>query len=130
MAQNIQIEKIVKPIKIILINIPFQDFESIKSQLRDFQDELSILYHETEGNIDITAKGINKYTTLKQLIGETSYVAFGNDINDYEMLQHATSSFYVSSQSATLSFENATIVQPHSKALIDSIRTLELESNK
>ncbi|WP_439328244.1 HAD-IIB family hydrolase [Lonepinella sp. BR2357] len=62
-------------------------------------ENISFHIHKKECFFDITPKGNNKYHTLKQLIGEQDYVAFGNDFNDFLMLQHAKTSVYLGEKS-------------------------------
>ncbi|AQL55977.1 HAD-IIB family hydrolase [Abyssicoccus albus] len=96
LAHNIGMDEIRKPIKIILIGIAEEYYEKISNLIKASGDGLSINFHDAERNIDITSTGINKYTTFKRLFGETEYIAFGNDINDYELLKHAQQAHYVS----------------------------------
>lgn len=51
--------------------------------------EATVLYHDLVEELVITAKGIDKYNAVKALIGEESYIAFGNDHNDITMLEYA-----------------------------------------
>lgn len=51
--------------------------------------EATVLYHDLVEELVITAKGIDKYNAVKALIGEESYIAFGNDHNDITMLAYA-----------------------------------------
>lgn len=51
--------------------------------------EATVLYHDLVEELVITAKGIDKYNAVKALIGEESYIAFGNDHNDITMLENA-----------------------------------------
>lgn len=95
LANNVAISQIDKPIKIILVDIPAERYNDILNVLSSYSNNLSINNHDHERNIDMTAKGINKYTTLRQLIGDAKYVAYGNDINDYDLLKNAHISHYV-----------------------------------
>ncbi|MCZ8466915.1 HAD-IIB family hydrolase [Streptococcus uberis] len=51
--------------------------------------EATVLYHDLVEELVITAKGIDKYNAIKALIGDESYIAFGNDHNDITMLENA-----------------------------------------
>jgi hydroxymethylpyrimidine pyrophosphatase-like HAD family hydrolase len=57
-----------------------------------------VITHTQEGNIDITAKGINKFTTLQNYFSTVEYIAFGNDNNDVELLVHAEKSYFIGSE--------------------------------
>ena len=96
LAKNVSFEDIEKPIKIILIDIPANLYDNISQRLADLGDNISVNYHHRESNIDITARNINKYTTLKKLIGNRNYIGYGNDINDYDLLMNAQKSYYIS----------------------------------
>jgi len=93
LANNVAIPAINKPIKIILVDISTEKYSSILKQLQQIK-ELSIIEHTGENSIDITALGINKYSTLQKYIAE-SYIAFGNDSNDFELLSNASRSVWV-----------------------------------
>ncbi|WP_386687701.1 HAD-IIB family hydrolase [Lonepinella sp. MS14437] len=58
-------------------------------------DNISFHIHKKEHFFDITPQGNNKYHTLKQLIGNQDYVVFGNDFNDFLMLEQAKLSVYL-----------------------------------
>jgi HAD superfamily hydrolase (TIGR01484 family) len=53
------------------------------------------LYHADVQELVFTGENINKYSTLKTLIGERAYTAFGNDANDIELLDHAQLAFQI-----------------------------------
>lgn len=61
---------------------------------------LEIVRHEEAKSIDLTAKGVNKYTTLLQYFPKEEYIAFGNDDNDVQLLRHAELSIAVGSNQA------------------------------
>jgi HAD superfamily hydrolase (TIGR01484 family) len=71
-------------LKIILFGVTKGIYQSL-----DLEDEAVALYHEDAQELVITAKHIDKYQTLTKLIGNQSYLAFGNDKNDLELLKHA-----------------------------------------
>lgn len=54
--------------------------------------------HNREVNIYITAKGINKFTTLQNYFSTVEYIAFGNDSSDVELLIHAEKSYFIGSE--------------------------------
>ncbi|KAF1303789.1 HAD-IIB family hydrolase [Candidatus Enterococcus willemsii] len=112
LAKKIPFEQIQTPIKIILLNVPQHLYSEIYQQLS--HQELAIITHNHEGNIDITAKNINKWTTLKEIIGKEEYVAFGNDSNDTQLLQNAKRSFFVGNeqQAKKLGIQNTEIISP------------------
>lgn len=98
LAQNISIEDIKPPIKIILVDIPQAIYHDLKTSMQSFSEELSLNFHDNERNIDITAQNINKYTTLIKYLGNEDYIAFGNDINDIQLLNHAAQAFFIGSE--------------------------------
>lgn len=100
LATNVKIAHIQHAIKVILLGIEEKLFEKLKQWFQAYEDVLSIHIHELDHSIDITAQNIDKYTTLKQMIGEQNYIAFGNDVNDAQLLQHAQKSFYVADPSS------------------------------
>lgn len=50
--------------------------------------------HDNEAFIDISPRNINKYLGLQKL-GINDYIAFGNDVNDRSMFEHARESICV-----------------------------------
>jgi len=72
---------------------------------RFLSDNVSVHTHRNDGFYDFTPEGNNKYKTIKELIGEEDFIAFGNDQNDFTMLQHAEVSVFVGDSS---DFEGAT----------------------
>jgi len=98
LAERVPMRTLSNIIKIILLDLSMDQVARISNQLnRD--TELVVIQHTAEGNLDLTAKGINKWSTL-QYLGIERYVAFGNDQNDFEMLTHADTSVWVASKPA------------------------------
>lgn len=124
LANKVEMEAIEEPIKIILIDIPKEIFVEIKKHISMLGSNISILYHDGEHNIDITAKGINKFSTLQKIIGNEAYIAYGNDVNDYELLQNATQSFYVSDKVEKLPFDTTEVVKSNFESLVMSLKKL------
>jgi hydroxymethylpyrimidine pyrophosphatase-like HAD family hydrolase len=60
------------------------------------EDKVSFNIYNNENIVDIINKDTNKYTALKEVVGE--YIAFGNDKNDMEMLLHSKKGYIVSEQ--------------------------------
>lgn len=97
LAKNVLITQIVQPIKIILLSIPPQTYQQIYQELQTDRT-LSLITHMHEGNLDITAQGINKFTTLQTHFSQIEYSAFGNDSNDVELLVNAKQSYFIGSK--------------------------------
>ncbi|HDD6800561.1 TPA: HAD hydrolase family protein [Staphylococcus aureus] len=69
---------------------------NILDELNKYHQELEMIHHSNEYNIDITAQNINKYTALQYIFdADVKYIAFGNDHNDIFMLQHASSGYII-----------------------------------
>lgn len=94
LAKNISIEEIRTPIKISLISTDACQFETIKMEIEAISDDLTLVIHQEENIIDITAKNVNKYTTLMKVIS-CQYCAFGNDSNDSLLLNKAKRGYFV-----------------------------------
>lgn len=71
--------------------------------------EATVLYHDLVEELVITAKGIDKYNAVKALIGEESYIAFGNDHNDIMMLNHAKQAFVIGNLIASENYQSTTV---------------------
>ncbi|EOA8863807.1 HAD hydrolase family protein [Staphylococcus aureus] len=97
LASCIDVANIDTPIKIILLNIDVAQITTIlDDELNKCHQELEMIHHSNEYNIDITAQNINKYTALQYIFdADVKYIAFGNDHNDIVMLQHASSGYII-----------------------------------
>ena len=96
LASCIDVANIDTPIKIILLNIDPAQITTILDELDKYHQELEMIHHSNEYNIDITAQNINKYTALQYIFdADVKYIAFGNDHNDIVMLQHASSGYII-----------------------------------
>lgn len=126
-AKHIDISTIETPIKVILLNIDAELMPTILQQLSSHQDNLEIIHHSDEFNIDITAKSINKYSALQYLFGsDVQYIAFGNDHNDIAMLNHAQQAFYVAPfanhQQLTQQYPNYHYIDANNEAIIQQLQ--------
>lgn len=94
--QRTKLNEIIDPIKTIFVNLDNQ----LQKELMEFvsqQTKLAVIGLSGEGTVDITATGINKFSTLDRL-GVDQYIAFGNDRNDLEMLDGAIRSIWINSK--------------------------------
>ncbi|WP_347272151.1 HAD hydrolase family protein [Staphylococcus edaphicus] len=121
LANNVSMDQIKKPIKIILIDVPEQLYTKLEKIFQKYNDCLSINYHKKDKNIDITAKDVNKFSTLKKVIGNQTYIAYGNDINDYELLKNAKKSFYVGKGLEEIDFDNIELVNNNATSVAKSL---------
>jgi len=96
LGKRVPMTALTKISKIILLGLSSDQVSRISNQFKR-NTELAVIQHTDEGNLDLTAKGINKWSTL-QYLGIKHYVAFGNDQNDLEMLTHADTSVWVASK--------------------------------
>jgi len=100
LAENIELEAIESPIKIILLNVPDVEFDALLLRLKR-NTSVSVVAHSGENSIDITARGINKFSTLRKFYTD-GYNAFGNDSNDFELLKNANKSIWVGGKNERL----------------------------
>ena len=129
LAQKLTINDITSPIKTILLNIDEKDFDEVVTYLATNAPSLSLINHSNELNIDITAKYINKFTAIEHILGKyPTYVAFGNDHNDIEMLQHAKVGYFVNNESMDVSIlknnKNIRCINANTEALCLSLDEL------
>lgn len=122
-AQKIKIDEIEIPIKTIFVNVEIRLQEKLLTMINQ-ETPLNAIGLAGERTVDITAKDINKFFTLDKL-GIENYIAFGNDRNDFEMLQSAQTSVWIESKKNLKSYsKNADIVcQPNSEAVAELIRS-------
>lgn len=126
LAANVPMEAINNCIKMILLNMKKETYRTVKDRLA--QENLEIIEHSEELNIDITAKGINKYETLKKFIGEQDYICFGNDHNDIELMRHAKYSVCVGNHSSVSLLADKTL-SANERFITEEIHRLLLEGN-
>lgn len=129
LAQKLTINEITSPIKTILLNIDEKDFDEVVTYIATNAPSLSLINHSNELNIDITAKYINKFTAIEHILGKyPTYVAFGNDHNDIEMLQHAKVGYFVNNESMDASIlknnKNIRCIYANTEALCVSLDEL------
>ncbi|HAR6155838.1 TPA: HAD-IIB family hydrolase [Staphylococcus pseudintermedius] len=125
LAKNVKMVEIEEPIKIILVDLSRNLFDSIKNYFIEAQFNINILYHVDEMNIDITAKGIDKFSTLQKIIKQEPYIAYGNDVNDYALLKNANISYFVSPKNVELPFNATAIIGNNSSEVIKSIKNIK-----
>ncbi|CAM4207090.1 hydrolase [Streptococcus penaeicida] len=90
--------------KIILFNV-----EAEEAQLLESMPDSTVLYHQAEKELVITAKDINKYSALQALIGQEDYYAFGNDHNDIMMLNHAKQAIVIGNLIASEKYQSIAV---------------------
>ncbi|WP_164506053.1 HAD-IIB family hydrolase [Companilactobacillus insicii] len=117
-ARRVPLSMIESPVKVILLDLTDELIEEI-SGLLNANTNLSVVSHIGEGNLNITASEVNKYSTLNKL-GITEYIAFGNDMNDIEMLQHAESGIWITSKTDPL-VDNQTVCAADVNEIIKNI---------
>ncbi|AYM03692.1 HAD family hydrolase [Levilactobacillus yiduensis] len=124
LAQCVPLSAIRAAIKVTLIGLPAQQTRELQETLQ-VRRTLTVVANAEEGNLDITARHIDKATTLLRL-GVTDYVAFGNDQNDLAMLAGAQHSVWVTSkpQLAHLSTQATVTCAPTSQAVAAQIAQL------
>ncbi|MFD2628632.1 HAD-IIB family hydrolase [Oceanobacillus kapialis] len=83
-AENVALDQLPSIVKILLLD----HVEEIQEQLNSL--DVVVHKHANEKTLDISPRGIDKWHGLQQLkVSEGEYIAFGNDVNDIAMFQHA-----------------------------------------
>ncbi|HEY4538151.1 MAG TPA: HAD hydrolase family protein [Erysipelothrix sp.] len=90
LAKNDSLENLGDIMKIVVFEA--NDLEGLMQEIAAL--DLSFRQHPSTLSVDIVACHTNKFEALKKQ-GITDYVAMGNDINDKEMLAHATVSIMI-----------------------------------
>lgn len=91
-AKNVSPSELDELVKVVILSS--LNGEQLLDQLHRLP--VVIYRHGQEDIIDISPKGINKWTGLQQLGVETQqFIAFGNDANDIEMFRHSAHSVCV-----------------------------------
>lgn len=67
-----------------------------KAEVQALSDNsLNVHQHKQEDIYDITPPNNNKYATLQKIIPNQPYIAFGNDQNDFLMLDHSQTAIFL-----------------------------------
>lgn len=121
LARNIDLNEITDSIKTIFVNLN-DHLQNHLMELITEKTELSAIGLSGEGTVDITASGINKFSTLAKL-NIDQYIAFGNDRNDLEMLNNATYSVWIDSKPNLKDLGNRynIVCEPKPQAVADLI---------
>lgn len=91
-AKNVTPSELDELVKVVILSSV--NGEQLLDQLHKLP--VMIYRHGQEDIIDISPKGVNKWTGLQQLGLETQrFIAFGNDANDIEMFRHSAHSVCV-----------------------------------
>lgn len=122
LAHRISLADLDPVSKVILLNLAPPLRRRLMTELRN-QTALTVVAHTDEGNLDLTAAGIDKATALETL-GVTDYVAFGNDQNDRQLLAGARSGIWVRSKPTLAVPAGCTICEPTVKSVAAAIRHL------
>lgn len=124
LAANVSPSQLKEVIKINLLNLGTDLYSTILEKLKNYP--LSLVNHQGSQSIDITAQGINKYTSFRKYFPDTNYIAFGNDENDIELLKHTSQAFVVGSNQNITGY--GLKVKPTSESLVEQIESLILKS--
>ncbi|KWW21897.1 MULTISPECIES: HAD family hydrolase [Peribacillus] len=107
-AKNITLDKLQSIVKVLILTS--DNMEEVEAQLSRM--DVVVHSHGNEGVLDISPKGVDKWSGLQQLgVEEGEYIAFGNDANDIAMFQHAMYSVMIGEnlQLAPLSSEKLSL---------------------
>lgn len=120
-------------------NVPLNQLQSIvkilmfaSNNMNTMEEELNRLdvvvnKHGDEGIIDISPSGIDKWHGLQKLgVEANKYIAFGNDVNDIAMFQHALHAVMVGQNEQLLPFASESLSLPQIESLLP-LRLIELE---
>lgn len=89
-AKNVPYTELSKVIKMIVLTKNISDLK-----LECLEQKYHINCYDEEEMIDILPVNVNKYLSLKKYFKINSYIAFGNDVNDIELLDNAERAFIV-----------------------------------
>ncbi|MFJ7755680.1 HAD-IIB family hydrolase [Peribacillus muralis] len=91
-AKNVTLDKLQSIVKVLMLTS--DNMQEVETQLSRM--DVVVHSHGNEGVLDISPKGIDKWSGLQQLgVEEGGYIAFGNDANDIAMFQHAMHSVMI-----------------------------------
>lgn len=86
LAKRVPLERLASIVKVLILSST--DNKQLAKKLEDLN--LFVNHHTNEDVLDISPKGISKWSALESLgVKSNSYIAFGNDANDLTMFTHA-----------------------------------------
>ena len=76
----------------------------------------------------LQAGNINKYTTLINYLQNEDYIAFGNDVNDIQLLNHAVKAYFVGTKDnqIALNLQHLNLIEADSQLITQNIGKLLL----
>ncbi|TYR78383.1 HAD-IIB family hydrolase [Priestia megaterium] len=122
-AKKVALDELRPIVKILMLTS--NNMKEVEEQLRKM--EVVVHVHGNEGVLDVSPRGIDKWSGLQQLgVEDGEYIAFGNDANDISMFQHAMYSVMVGehSQLAPFSSEQLSLNEDIENSLVQKIEEL------
>ncbi|WP_368654229.1 HAD-IIB family hydrolase [Ornithinibacillus sp. 4-3] len=122
-AKNVPLDQLQSFIKILMLTS--SNMKEVEEKLKKM--EIVVHTHRGEGVLDISPKGIDKWSGLQQLgIKEGEYIAFGNDINDISMFQHALHSVMIGEnlQLSPFASENVILSEDVENIIVEKLEEL------
>ncbi|RIU91184.1 HAD-IIB family hydrolase [Oceanobacillus picturae] len=108
-AEKVPLNQLQSIVKILLF--ASADIETMEEKLSLL--DMVVNKHGNEGILDISPSGINKWRGLQQLgVADGEYIAFGNDVNDIAMFQHALHTVMVGENTQLAPFASENLLVP------------------
>ncbi|MGS2805226.1 HAD-IIB family hydrolase [Nocardia sp. MW-W600-9] len=104
LAQMVELTDLPEVVKFLVLGA--NDMPALAAAGRDLG--LTVNHHLEEGIIDFAPGSTTKWEALESL-GHTNYVAFGNDLNDFDLLKNAERAVRVGSHSSLDTVAHVTI---------------------
>ncbi len=86
LAKNVKVEDLESVIKIVVM---YRQNDNVKSIIEKIVEKYQVNNYNQEYLFDVIPNNMNKYQTLVEEFKVDSYIAFGNDVNDLELLINA-----------------------------------------
>lgn len=114
-AENVPLNQLLSIVKILLF--ASADIETMEEKLN--LSDVVVNKHGNEGILDISPSGVNKWRGLQQLgLEDGEYIAFGNDVNDITMFQHALHTVMVGENTQLAPFASESLLVPEIESLL------------
>lgn len=123
LAKLVSLETLTPIVKILLLTS--NNMEQLTVKLSNL--DVFVNKHSNENVLDISPKGINKWSALKKLgVQKDSYIAFGNDANDVSMFENALHTVMIGyhEQLSHLAKDSITINGNYEQEIVDKIQEL------
>ncbi|MFS0558121.1 HAD-IIB family hydrolase [Brevibacillus sp. 179-C9.3 HS] len=100
-ASRVDVDQLNAVLKILILSC--DRYEELVARIKEL--DVTLHYHSAEGILDLTYRGVNKWTALHRFgAAEEPFICFGNDMNDLPLFERAHHSVLIGENEPLLPF--------------------------